>query len=45
MSSPGPDVMTASVLTSPFQLSAIEITDVPVTFIGEDLREGYDDGW
>jgi len=45
VSSPGPDVMTASVLTSPFQLSAIEITGVPVTFVGEDLREGYDDGW
>ena len=45
VSSPGPDVMTASVLTSPFQLSAIEITDVPVTFVGEDLRDGYDDGW
>ena len=45
VSSPGPDVMTASVLTSPFQLSAIEITGVPVTFVGEDLRDGYDDGW
>ncbi len=45
VTSPGPDVMTASVLTSPFQLSAIEITDVPVTFVGEDVRDGYDDGW
>ncbi len=45
VSSPGPDVMTASVLTSPFQLSAIEITDVPVIFVGDDVRDGYDDGW
>ena len=45
VSSPGPDVMTASVLTSPFQLLAIGITDLPVIFVGEDLRDGYDDGW
>lgn len=40
---PGPDVMTATVLTSPFELSTIQITGVPVTFIGDDLRDGYDE--
>ncbi|MEE8440218.1 MAG: protease complex subunit PrcB family protein [Spirochaetia bacterium] len=43
VSSPGPDVMTASVLTSAFELSAIWVIDMPVTFVGDDLQNGYDD--
>jgi len=39
--SPGPDAVTASVLTSPFELSALEITGMPVTFVGDDLWVGF----
>ena len=40
--SPSPHLMTASVLTSPFEISAISVTDTPVTFVGDDVRDGFD---
>jgi len=40
--SPGSDRMAAAVLTSPFQLTAVEVTDTPVSFAGDDVREGFD---
>jgi protease stability complex PrcB-like protein len=39
---PEPGRMTAAVVTSPFEISAIGITNVPVTFVGDDVRTGFD---
>lgn len=43
VTTPDPGSMNATVLTSPFELSAIPAFDLPVTFAGDDVREGFDE--
>jgi protease stability complex PrcB-like protein len=40
--SPEPGRMNAAVLTSPFEISAIAVTGVPVSFVGDDVGDGFD---